>query len=158
MNPGPEVWPGTSVRPGGSAWRTTGQLAAAVAAIWGHKASKSRTHPATRAFQALRIAVNQELAELEKFLEGAPNWLEPGGRLGDHFLPLPGRPHGEAAISILGKARGDAASYQEALDPHPRGNSGKSPGSQRQVAPGRKNQTVGGGRVCPPTWLCVLAP
>jgi 16S rRNA (cytosine1402-N4)-methyltransferase len=25
--------------------------------------------------------VNQELAELEMFLEGAPNWLEPGGRL-----------------------------------------------------------------------------
>ncbi len=62
-------------------WRTTGQLAAAVAAMWGHQASKSRTHPATRAFQALRIAVNQELAELEVFLEGAPNWLEPGGRL-----------------------------------------------------------------------------
>ena len=62
-------------------WRTTGQLAAAVAAIWGPKASKSRTHPATRAFQALRIAVNQELEELEVFLEGAPNWLEPGGRL-----------------------------------------------------------------------------
>ena len=62
-------------------WRTTGQLAAAVAAIWGPKASRSRMHPATRAFQALRIAVNQELAELEVFLEEAPNWLEPGGRL-----------------------------------------------------------------------------
>jgi 16S rRNA (cytosine1402-N4)-methyltransferase len=62
-------------------WRTTGQLVAVVSAAWGPRASKSRTHPATRVFQALRIAVNRELAELEKFLDGAPNWLEPGGRL-----------------------------------------------------------------------------
>ncbi len=61
-------------------WRTTGQLVAVVSAIWGGR-SKSRTHPATRAFQALRIAVNRELAELEKFLDGAPDWLEPEGRL-----------------------------------------------------------------------------
>jgi 16S rRNA (cytosine1402-N4)-methyltransferase len=62
-------------------WRTTGQLAAMVAAAWGPRAKKSRTHPATRVFQALRIAVNRELAELEEFLDGAPGWLEPGGRL-----------------------------------------------------------------------------
>ncbi|MFB2935417.1 16S rRNA (cytosine(1402)-N(4))-methyltransferase RsmH [Aerosakkonemataceae cyanobacterium BLCC-F154] len=41
-----------------------------------------RIHPATRVFQALRIVVNQELASLETFLQTAPNWLKPGGRIG----------------------------------------------------------------------------
>jgi 16S rRNA (cytosine1402-N4)-methyltransferase len=40
-----------------------------------------RIHPATRTFQALRIAVNRELQVLETFLGKAPHWLKPGGRL-----------------------------------------------------------------------------
>lgn len=38
-------------------------------------------HPATRTFQALRIAVNTELESLENFLEEAVSLLEPGARL-----------------------------------------------------------------------------
>jgi 16S rRNA (cytosine1402-N4)-methyltransferase len=38
-------------------------------------------HPATRTFQALRLAVNRELDNLRTFLQGALNWLRPGGRL-----------------------------------------------------------------------------
>jgi 16S rRNA (cytosine1402-N4)-methyltransferase len=37
--------------------------------------------PATRTFQALRIALNDELGELERFLDQAPRCLRPGGRL-----------------------------------------------------------------------------
>jgi 16S rRNA (cytosine1402-N4)-methyltransferase len=37
--------------------------------------------PATRSFQALRIAINDELGELERFLADAPAFLRPGGRL-----------------------------------------------------------------------------
>jgi len=41
----------------------------------------SRTHPATRSFQALRIAINDELGELKKLLEWTPRFLKCGGVL-----------------------------------------------------------------------------
>ena len=40
-----------------------------------------RIHPATRTFQALRIAVNRELEVLETLVQTAPTWLNDGGRL-----------------------------------------------------------------------------
>lgn len=58
---------------------TTTELAQVVAQAW---PGRSRVHPATRTFQALRIAVNDELGLLERSL---PLWLQllsPGGRLG----------------------------------------------------------------------------
>lgn len=60
--------------------RTADQLADLVRSC----VPRSRGHnidPATRTFQALRIAVNQELASLEQALERLPNCLAPGGRL-----------------------------------------------------------------------------
>lgn len=38
-------------------------------------------HPATRSFQALRIAVNKEIENLKKFLDKAPSLIKKGGRL-----------------------------------------------------------------------------
>lgn len=42
---------------------------------------RGRLHPATRTFQALRIAVNEELENLQKGLSGALEVLAPGGRI-----------------------------------------------------------------------------
>lgn len=60
---------------------TTRELAEVIArTVKGHPKG-SRIHPATRTFQALRIAVNEELASLEKFLPQAVAALAPEGRL-----------------------------------------------------------------------------
>ena len=59
----------------------TASLAYAVAGCYPPKARRGRIHPATRTFQALRIAVNDELGVLEKLLSSAPDWLQPGGLL-----------------------------------------------------------------------------
>ena len=61
---------------------TTGQLAQAVAsAVAGPRRGGRSRHPATRTFQALRIAVNRELEHLEAGLAAALELLAPGGRL-----------------------------------------------------------------------------
>jgi len=59
---------------------TTADLAALVARAVGYKRT-DRIHPATRTFQALRIAVNGELEGLEAFLEASIDLLQPSGRL-----------------------------------------------------------------------------
>lgn len=60
---------------------TTTDLAGAIAAaIPAAEQRKSKIHPATRSFQALRIAVNAELDQLEQFLAAFPALLGPGGR------------------------------------------------------------------------------
>ena len=60
--------------------RTTDELATLVAGAVGGRGSQ-RIHPATRTFQALRIAVNDELGQLERFVEPAARALRPGGRI-----------------------------------------------------------------------------
>lgn len=57
-------------------------LARIVASAVPAKARHGRIHAATRTFQALRIAVNDELGRLQRLLEIAPGLLAPGGRLG----------------------------------------------------------------------------
>lgn len=59
---------------------TTGELRALVERAIGHRRAGG-VHPATRTFQALRIAVNDELGSLRGLLEQGPQCLAPGGRM-----------------------------------------------------------------------------
>ncbi|MGF1591512.1 MAG: 16S rRNA (cytosine(1402)-N(4))-methyltransferase RsmH [Pleurocapsa sp.] len=63
-------------------FKTTTDLAEAIASTVPGKYRHGRIHPATRTFQALRIEVNQELKSLEKLIDRAPHWLKPGGKIG----------------------------------------------------------------------------
>lgn len=58
--------------------RDTVALAGVVARVVGRSPAH---HPATRTFQALRIAINGELEVLERFLRESWQWLRPGGRM-----------------------------------------------------------------------------
>jgi 16S rRNA (cytosine1402-N4)-methyltransferase len=58
--------------------RTTGHLARIVESV---VPRTGRIHPATQTFQAIRLAVNSEMAELDALLEIAPELMAPGGRI-----------------------------------------------------------------------------
>lgn len=60
--------------------RTTSELADLI--LNQHRGKWKRTHPATRTFQALRIAVNQELRQVEELLPLLPKLLKKGGKVG----------------------------------------------------------------------------
>jgi 16S rRNA (cytosine1402-N4)-methyltransferase len=59
---------------------TTGELSRLVEGVLGHR-RRGGIHPATRTFQALRIAVNRELESLATLLDRAPHRLSAGGRM-----------------------------------------------------------------------------
>lgn len=59
---------------------TTRMLAQIIATVYGGR-GRYKTHPATKSFQALRIAVNDELTQLEYALPLWVHMLRPGGRL-----------------------------------------------------------------------------
>jgi len=61
--------------------KTTRELAETVEKAIGRSKSKDKIHPATRTFQALRIAVNGELEILEDFIGDSIDVLKTGGRL-----------------------------------------------------------------------------
>ena len=59
--------------------RTTEDLANAVLST--HRGPRQKVHPATRTFQAIRIALNDELGQIERLLTVLPRLLNPGGRV-----------------------------------------------------------------------------
>lgn len=111
---------------------TTSELAELVGRVWpGH----SRVHPATRTFQALRIAVNDELGLLQRSLPVWLNLLAPGGRLAiisfhsledrlvKQFFAEQGGDRYDAALRVLTK-RPIVASATESVS-NPRARSAK---------------------------------
>ena len=61
--------------------KTTFQLVDLIRRAMPHTKNKEKQHPAKRTFQALRIAVNDELGVLQAALDDALDLLKPGGRL-----------------------------------------------------------------------------
>jgi 16S rRNA (cytosine1402-N4)-methyltransferase len=96
---------------------TTAQLAAVARLAIGHRDRSSGIDSATRTFQALRIAVNDEIGRLESLLEsidragaqvqaGAATWLSPGARVGIiAFHSLEDRPVKQGFGSMAEKGR-----------------------------------------------------
>lgn len=64
----------------GRPFQTTGQLADAIKNA--HVGKWQKTHPATRTFQAIRIAINDELAQVEAIMPLLPRLLKKDGRVG----------------------------------------------------------------------------
>ena len=60
---------------------TTGRLAEIIRSAMPAAALREKQHPAKRSFQAIRIEVNGELAEVEQMMRTAPDRLRKGGRL-----------------------------------------------------------------------------
>ena len=109
---------------------STRRLAAIVARAVRGRGGRARVHPATRTFQAIRVHVNEELAELERGLAATPEVLVSGGRLvvltfhsledrivkrfmrGDsvasarlRHLPVAGAPHPAGVMTPIMRAR-----------------------------------------------------
>jgi 16S rRNA (cytosine1402-N4)-methyltransferase len=79
-----------------------------------HYPTHSRKHPATKIFQALRIAVNDELGELKKLLSDGLEILSPGGRLAViSFHSLEDRIVKESFVDFSGKNK--ASSFPKGL-------------------------------------------
>jgi len=60
--------------------RTTSELAQLIADVTRHQARRGKIHPATKTFQALRIAVNDELTRLHDSINTGVDMLQSGGR------------------------------------------------------------------------------
>lgn len=118
---------------------TTLELAELVVHL--HRGKWQKTHPATRTFQALRIEVNQELAQVEAVLPLLPRLLHQNGRVGvisfhsledrlvKRFFKEQAESGFEAELSILNKKPLDGANY----DVHnPRSRSAKLRGAVKK--------------------------
>ena len=100
---------------------TTAELADVVAKVY--RGRRGNTHPATRTFQALRIAVNDELKQLADTLPLLPGLLNPGGRVAvisfhsledrlvKQFFQEQSRAGYEATLTLVNKQPIDGATH-----------------------------------------------
>lgn len=123
----------------GRPFSSTLELAELIAHL--HRGKWQRTHPATRTFQALRIEVNQELAQVEAILPLLPRLLHQNGRVGvisfhsledrlvKQFFKEQAQAGFEAELQLLNKKPFDGATY----DVHnPRSRSAKLRGAVKK--------------------------
>ncbi|MEL7087677.1 MAG: 16S rRNA (cytosine(1402)-N(4))-methyltransferase RsmH [Planctomycetota bacterium] len=88
--------------------RTTGELAELCRRAYGPAGRGGKIHPATRTFQALRIAVNGDLEALDALLTVIPRVLKPGGRAGIiSFHSLEDRPVKQAFLKMQQEGLGE---------------------------------------------------
>jgi len=100
--------------------RSSGVLSSVVSDAFPAAARRGRIHPATRTFQALRIAVNDELGREERGLAAAASIIAPGGivviisfhsledRIAKHFCREYGREKGYAELFKTPRIPSDA--------------------------------------------------
>lgn len=111
---------------------TTAQLVGVVEAAYPKIAKRGKIHPATRTFQALRIAVNNELGVLEIFIRDAFQALKSGGRMAiisfhsieDRVVKHSFRELKEAGLGTIEPKKPIVASEEE-LKENPRARSAK---------------------------------
>ncbi len=123
-------------------FQTTSELAATIASAVPAHYRRGRIHCATRTFQALRIAVNDELSQLEPALRDAADVLAPGGRLcvisfhslEDRIVKRTFRALAGTRLTILTKR--PQLPTEEEIDRNPRSRSAKLRVAERIVQEG----------------------
>ena len=128
---------------------TTMELVALIKSALPAQALREKQHPAKRSFQAIRIAVNDELNEVERMIATAPDKLNPAALrnqlsfAGGSDREIRDRSEGERLHLPAGSARvhlrlcQDAAQREPQADPaERRGNREKSPRPQREAPRG----------------------
>ncbi len=115
-------------------YKGTLALAYAISGCYPPKMRFGRIHPATRTFQAIRIAVNNEMKVLDRFLTEAPAWLDDEGLLGlisfhsledrkvkyafrrdDRLTPITRKPIQATSAEISKNPRARSAKFRTAL-------------------------------------------
>lgn len=107
---------------------TAKELAEVIYSAIGRKQFRDRIDPATKTFQALRIAVNKELDSLESALARFPTCLKPGGRLAViSFHSLEDRPVKQAFLATPWKVltKKPVVAAEEEIERNPRSRSAK---------------------------------